>query len=211
MLAYLCRVKVLLKDFAQFVSGCTDRVRQAAHRLAEQSGRPVTYLQRSSDRKETLARQLAQRDGIESGLIGLWSCVEPCYTYFVRRDREQQKLVLRLEPGKCLHYYFYQNHPVLGFMPLRLQTWFPFQVSVCLNGRHWLARQMDAAGSGYQQRGNCFTWIEDVAKAQSLARAQLQSHWPSLLQPILDQCHPLAAELGRPLTLSYYWSVSESE
>ncbi len=211
MLAYLCRVKVLLKDFAQFVSGCTDRVRQAAHQLAEQSGRPVTYLHRSSDRKETLARQLAQRDGIESGLIGIWSCVEPCYTYFVRRDREQQKLVLRLEPGKCLHYYFYQNHPVLGFMHLRLQTWFPFQVSVCLNGRHWLARQMDAAGIGYQQRENCFTWIEDVAKAQSLARAQLQSHWPSLLQPLLDQCHPLATELGRPLTLSYYWSVSESE
>lgn len=59
MMAYLCRAKVLLKDFAQFVSGCTDRVRQATHPMAEQSERPVTYLQRSSDRKETLARQLA--------------------------------------------------------------------------------------------------------------------------------------------------------
>ena len=103
-MAYLCRAKVLLKDFAQFVSGCTDRVRQATHQLAAQSGRPVTYLQRSSERKEALARRLAQREGIGSGMIGIWSCVEPCYTYFVRRDREQKKLVLRLEPGKCLHY-----------------------------------------------------------------------------------------------------------
>jgi len=210
-MAYLCRAKVLLKDFSRFVISWTDRVRAAAHQLAEQAGRPVTYLPRSSDRKETLARQMAQAQGIESGLIGIWSCVEPCLTYFERRDREQKKLVLRLEPGKCLHYYFYQNHPVFGFMHLRLQTWFPFQVSVCLNGRHWLARQMDAAGIGYQQRENCFTWIEDVEKAQSLARAQLQSHWPALLQPLLEQCHPCATQLARPLTLSYYWSVSESE
>jgi hypothetical protein len=30
----------------------------------------------------------------------------------------------------------------LGFMHLRLQTWFPFRVNLCLNGRHWLARWM---------------------------------------------------------------------
>ena len=105
--------------------------------------------------------------------------MEPCLTYFVRRDREQKKLVLRLGPGKCLHYYFYQQHEIFGFMHLRLQTWFP--------------------------------WIENVAQAQVLARQQLQSHWPMLLQPLLDQCHPLAAELCRPLALSYYWSVNESE
>src|SRR6266571_6576116 len=51
MMAYLCRAKVLLKDFSRFVTGCTDRVREATHQLAAQSGRPVTYLQRSSDRK----------------------------------------------------------------------------------------------------------------------------------------------------------------
>ena len=211
MLAHLCRAKVLLKDFGQFVTACTDRVKEATNGLATRTGRPVMYLQRSWDRKERLARALAEKDRIETGLIGIWSCVEPCYTYFARRNRDQKKLVLRLESGKCLHYYFYHNHPVFGFMHLRLQTWFPFQVNVCLNGRHWLARQMDAAGIGYQQRENCFTWIEDVPKAQALAKAQLQSHWPSLLQPLLDQCHPCAAELGRPLGLSYYWSVSESE
>jgi len=211
MLRYLSRVSVLLKDFAGFVTDCTDRVRAATQQLAQQAERPLTYLHSSAERKETLARELARRDSIASGLIGIWSCVEPCLTYFVRRNREKKQLELRLEPGKCLHYYFYQQHPVFGFMHLRLQTWFPFQLSVCLNGRHWLARQMDAAGLRYQQRENCFTWIEDVAKAQALARAQLQNHWPSLLQPVLQQCHPLTDELCRPLALSYYWSVSESE
>ena len=211
MLCYLSRVGVLLKDFAAFAAGWTERVRAAAHHLAEQTGRPLTYLPSSAERKETLARDLAQHDGVSTGLIGIWSCVEPCRTYFVRRDREQKKLVLHLAPGKCLHYYFYHHHPELGFLHLRLQTWFPFQVSVCLNGRHWLARQLDRAGVGYVQRANCFTWLADVPKAQALAQAQLQTHWPRLLQPLLDQCHPLAAELCRPLALAYYWSVNESE
>lgn len=211
MMAYLSRMSVLLKDFAGFVSGWTERVRIATCQLAEQAQRPLTYLYSSCERKETLARDLAKRDGITDGLIGIWSCVEPCLTYSVRRNRQDKKLELCLEPGKCLHYYFYQHHPVLGFLHLRLQTWFPFQVSVCFNGRHWLARQMEAAGVGYQQRENCFTWIEDVARAQELANQQLQTYWPDLLHGLLDQCHPLAAQLCRPLGQSYYWSVNESE
>jgi hypothetical protein len=211
MQRYLIRAHVLLKDFAAFASGWTERVRAAAHQLAEQQHRPLTYLHASSARKELLARELAQRDGLTTGLVGIWSVVEPCLTYFVRKDREQKKLVLRLEPGKCLHYYCYFLHAQLGLLHLRLQTWFPFALHVCLNGRHWLARQLDQAGLGYVQRENCFTWIEDVPRAQALARAQLQSCWPELLQPLVEQCHPHAAELCRPLGLGYYWSVSESE
>jgi hypothetical protein len=211
MQRYLIRAGVLLKDFAAFAGGWTERVRAAAHQLAEQSGRPLTYLHGGSARKELLARDLARRDGLATGLVGIWSVVEPCLTYFVRRDREQKKLVLRLEPGKCLHYYFYFLHAQLGLLHLRLQTWFPFAIHLCLNGRHWLARQLDQQGMGYVQRENCFTWIEDVPRAQTLARTQLQSCWPTLLQPLVEQCHPHAAELCRPLALSYYWSVSESE
>jgi hypothetical protein len=211
MMAYLSVLHVLLKDFAAFAARWTEQVRSAARQLAERLGRPVLYLHGSAERKELLARSLARRDGITTGLIGIWSAVEPCLTYFVRRDRAQKKLVLRLEPGKCLHYYFYFLHEQLGLLHLRLQTWFPFGIQVCLNGRHWLARQLERAGIGYVQRENCFTWIQDLPRAQALARAQLRSCWPALLQPLIEQCHPHAQELCRPLALSYYWSVSESE
>ena len=211
MLRYLSRAGILLKDFAGFATSWTERVRTAAHELGQRLERPLLYLAGSSERKETLAREQARRDGLTQGLIGIWSIVEPCLTYFVRRDREAKKLVLHLGPGKCLHYYFYFLHEKLGLLHLRLQTWFPFAIHVCLNGRLWLARQLDQAGIGYVQRENCFPWIEDLAKAQALAQAQLQSDWPVLLRALVEQCHPHAAELCRPLGLSYYWSVSESE
>jgi hypothetical protein len=208
---YLCAAGVLLKDFAAFVSGLTNRVCAASQAFAAAQGRPLRYLESCVERKETLARQLAERDHIEEGLIGVFSVLEPCLTYTVRKDTDAHRLVLHLGQGRCLHHYFYFAHPEFGLMHLRLQTWFPFQVVVCLNGRLWLARQLDRAGIGYLQRDNCFTAIDDLVRAQRFADRQLRTDWPAQLQPLLKQCHPLAAEICRPLALSYYWSIDQSE
>ena len=39
-------------------------------------------------------------------------------------------------------------------MYARIQTWFPFNIQVGLNGREWLARQMDKQNLKYRQQGN---------------------------------------------------------
>ena len=36
-------------------------------------------------------------------------------------------------------------------MHVRLQTWFPFQIQIYINGREWLAKQLDCKGIGYQR------------------------------------------------------------
>jgi len=46
-------------------------------------------------------------------------------------------------------------------MHLRLQTYLPFDVQVCLNGREWLARQLVCRGVGFEQADNCFTRVDD--------------------------------------------------
>ena len=65
---------------------------------------------------------------------------------------------------KCLHYYFYLVHPTFGPMHVRLQTWLPMKIQVCLNGRDWLARQLDAEGIGYLKKDNAFVAIDDFAR-----------------------------------------------
>jgi hypothetical protein len=47
-----------------------------------------------------------------------------------------------------------------------MQSWLPFNIFICLNGRHWLQRQMDKQGIAYIKDGNCFPWIDDVEAAQ---------------------------------------------
>jgi hypothetical protein len=73
------------------------------------------------------------------------SCVEPCLSFEIRRNRQAKLLELNHCFRKCLHLYHYFLDPVFGFMNARIQTWLPFNVQVCINGREWLALQMDQA------------------------------------------------------------------
>jgi hypothetical protein len=209
--AYLCAQQVKFQDFGQFVERTTNRVKAAAEALAGKLARPVVYVGSSGVRKEELARNIAQRDGVQEGLIGVFKSVEPCQAYSIRRRREGPGFEFHLEVRKCLHFYFYFAHPRFGFMHLRLQSWLPFQVDVCVNGRHWLGRQLDAAGVAYGKKENAIVWVEDVARAQALLDEQLRTDWRRELNGLLTQTHPTAAEICRPLNLEYYWSVSESE
>lgn len=121
----------------------SERLKAACQAQVARLGRKVRYLASGQLRKGEMVREMAQREGITSGLIGVLSCVEPCWSFSMHRNRETKRLELVGEPRKCLHLYHYLMHPVFGFMHLRLQTWFPFGLQVCLNGREWLARQMD--------------------------------------------------------------------
>lgn len=208
---YLQQAKVLWKDFKTFATGLTDRVRHAAAALAAQEQRPMIYLPSSRTSKETVALDIAGRDRVKAGLVCVLSCVEPCRTWFACGNRTTKKLELKLHWGKCLHLYFYFQHQTLGWLHLRLQTWFPFLLQVCLNGREWLARQMDGAGIAYRRNDNSFAWIADLPRAQALMDQQLRTDWPKLLGPLVEQCHPLHKEITRPIERDYYWTVAESE
>ncbi|MCW5977575.1 MAG: hypothetical protein KIT09_05840 [Bryobacteraceae bacterium] len=75
----------------------------------------------------------------------------------------------------------------------RLQTWFPFTLYVYVNGREWLARQMDAAGIAYNRHDNCFSWIQDFARAQALMDQQLTTDWRRALNTspsVFIRCFP---------------------
>jgi hypothetical protein len=97
-------------------------------------------------------------------------------------------------------------------MHVRLQTWVPFPIKVVLNGRDWLARQLDDAGIGYLKKDNTFLAVDDFARAQALLDAQLAVNWPTALGELVDGFHPVHAEwISREAAVAYYWSVEQSE
>jgi len=209
---YLNYCKVLIKNFKGFAQGLSDRVKKLAYDTFQQAGRPNIYLPSSELSKEALVQDLVAKDQIKEGPIVLLSCVEPCLSFRVRCDRQAKRPRLVMESARCTHLYHYYEHPKIGLMHIRVQTWFPFNVDVCLNGRLWLARQLDRAGISYRQRDNCFIWIEDCAAAQKLMDEQLRSNWAALMNSFLELAHPLAGEITAPMAgLSYYWSASQSE
>ena len=211
MKAYLWAMQVLLKDFASHAEAVTRELREASEALARRSGRPIRFLPSSATNKEAIARAIARQDGIEQGLICIITAVEPCLSYDIVRDRQNQRLQLLPRHRKCLYLYHYQIHPLFGFMHARIQTWFPFAIQICLNGRDWLARTMDAAGLHYIQRDNCFTWLQDPAQAQRLMNRQVHAAWPELLNGIARSLNPQHTAMFQAFPVDYYWSTYQSE
>lgn len=211
MMDYLNRVGVRLKEFGAFVESKSDQLKQASLAAARELGRPVHYLASPQTSKEETAWAIAERDGITQGLIAVLTAVEPCQTYEIYRDRARKIITLEPRRRKCLYLYHYWIDPELGFMHGRIQTWFPFTIRVCLNGREWLARQMDRCGLGYLRSDNCFLRIDRPEEAQRLLDAQLQTDWPARLQAIARRLNPVHEQMLAPYRVDYYWSTYQSE
>ena len=211
MKGYLWAYHIQWKDYASHVTAISQRVKQASLAPMQAAGRPIRYLTSGKESKEDMARAIARQDGITSGPVCAFTAVEPCLTWRVAGNRQTQKLQLLRGMRQCLFVYHYWIDAVFGFMSARLQTWFPFACYVYINGREWLARQMDEAGISYQRHDNCFTSIQDFARAQSLMDQQLTTEWAGALDACSRRVHPLFPELCAQYPMDYYWTCFQSE
>src|SRR6185295_19192747 len=86
------------------------------------------------------------------------------------------------------------------------------QVQICLNGREWLARQLDVAGIRYERRDNSFAWVSDFGRAQAFLDEQVRTDWPKALSELLREVHPEFERLRIGLQLrDYYWTAEQTE
>lgn len=207
---FLTVARVRYRDFGVFAQGLSERLKDHAQEVAAKAGRPYTYLTASGQSKEDLARSIAEREGITEGLVCILSSVEPCMSFSIRRDG-QGGFRFRSEQRKCLHLYYYYLDRDFGLMHVRLATWLPFGIQVCLNGRQYLARRMAQAGIGFEQRDNCFVRIDDLPRAQQMLQQLETRKWERLLGVLVRRVNPLLGG-SKGLDLHpYYWSLRESE
>lgn len=199
-------------DFTDWAQQVTQQIRQHAEALAKRSHRPYVYLESARTSKEETALRIMKEDGISEGLICVLGCVEPCRSFDVRRNRERRTAKLVRAERKCLHLYFYFQDREFGPMHVRLQTWAPFAMQVCLNGREWLARKMERAGIGFEQRDNCFARIDNVERAQAMFDSLSTRRWVSRLRAWAWRCNGwLHTTAARSLDPGYYWSARQDE
>jgi hypothetical protein len=197
------------EDFQMYVSGVTKKIMEASLiAQAKELGR-FCYLPSTNIDKEETARAIAAKHRVKEGLVCVLQCVEPCWT-FKLSDGPWPVPVIRGERGRCSQLYHYYLHPKFGWMYVRLQTWFPFEIQVGLNGREWLSRQMDQEGLRYRRSDNKFLRA-NWQRAQELFDEQLQTDWVTELDKLQQQVHPLhPGHLGR-MSLNYNWTVFQSE
>ncbi|HET6918608.1 MAG TPA: hypothetical protein VFI46_03980, partial [Jiangellaceae bacterium] len=147
--------------------------------------------------------------GISEGLVCILRAVEPCNTFSV--GRHTGELDVFLKPGKCLHFDFYFVDPEFGFMHVRVPSWLPDEIQVYVNGREWLARQLDAAGVAYLRADNALLRIDDLERAWALCDRFAHRAWPRFLNVLAHRVNPLVRIIEGAGFGGYYWVIDQAE
>jgi hypothetical protein len=208
---FLSSQRILNKDFRRFAEKFTEWIKRHAEQIATESGRPYYYLASPSMSKDEYVRKVLADNPVKEGLICVLSCVEPCQSFGLRSDKESKLLLLKSERRKCQHFYFYYLDRDFGVMHVRLQSWFPFTIQVCVNGREWLARQMDRNGISYTQVDNCFTRISDLKRAQAISDSFNEIHLAPVLSTFAQRVNPWLSKEAPIVLNPYYWSIRQGE
>ena len=209
--SYLGTRKILLKEFGKWAESITAKVRAVCNAQAERLNIPMIYLDSAAIDKEAYARRIMAERKVQTGDICMFSTVEPCRSALLKGNRATCKLELKMAPRKCMWIYHYWNDENIGFGHTRLQTWLPLSATICINGRHWLERQLIRENVDYVKDANCFTHISNYSKAQDIMDKQLQTDWPKLLGELLERnCPGLNTVMGES-PLDYYWSADATE
>jgi hypothetical protein len=205
LVGFLLQQGVPIKSFGSYVHAASEKVRLRASKIAQDAGRPFIYQDRVVRGKDELARSIAKKDGITEGLVCVFSTLELAKCFALVRRRVAPRL------RKCLHFYFYLIHPELGFMHIRLQSWFPFQIQIYVNGREWLARKLDKKGIGYIRYENTFVHIDDLARAQKICDGFPRRAWSRPFDGLARRSNPLLPLINRLGFGPYYWAVDACE
>lgn len=206
--SYLHQRRILFKDYPAHAERLTKRFRAGTRDALGDV--PLQHLNSPNVDKEAAALRLAQQHGRTTGRIALLTCQEAAGTYRLRLNPEGL-VEVRKEKTRCAHHYHYFLHEQFGLCYVRIQTWFPFGVRVGLNGRRWLAQQLQNRGVAFGQRGNLLTDVGDVALAQRLLNEQPRLDWAAALSALVRPVHPLWDYLHEEVQTPFYWMTEQSE
>jgi hypothetical protein len=210
--AFLSSQGVLLKEFGRFVETMTGMIRRSAAEVVDRLSRPSRYLQSSRISKEEVALRFLAEQPVRSGPICLLSATEPCQSWQVWRSRaHEHPQEIRRRSTKCLHLYTYFLDPDFGLMHVRVQTWIPYTVQICVNGREWLGRQLDRARMRYTRADNCFPHLADPMRAQQIFDRMLSLRWARTLDDMVARANPALAAIADTVSAGYYWTIHQSE
>lgn len=208
---YLSRTNVPLKNFKKYAKSISEKIHECGKITASKTGRVYEYLPSPKISKEKKAKEIMKRDNIKEGLICVLATVELCRTFSVRGNPKTHKLEIEDQDRKGLYLYYFYNDKEYGFMHVRIQTWFPFEIQIYINGREHLSKQFDKRNIDYERYENTFLDISDMKKAKKLARRFEQKDFQKVFDKIANRVNPHLPVLKKIFNTGYYWCFHQCE
>lgn len=210
-LYYLIQNDIKLKDFDKFALEQTSLLCNHIDSYVKENNIETIYLNSGKiDKNEIITKELEKNPNKE-GLIASLSAVEICNTMTVKPNHETQKLEVTSRPTKCKHYYFYYNDQEFGLMYLKIQTWFPYNVQIYINGREYLSKIFDKNNIKYEMYNNSFSYIDNFDKAQKLADNILNQKISDSFDGLIEKINIHLPKIEEIFSHSYYWCIDQCE
>ena len=144
----------------------SEKFREAVKVLAEQEGVPV-YQFRHKERKDDIANSFRHRRNVRDAIVFIGVAQEKAQAFNGKKvngrfqfDRDKTVYVN--------HYYFYIDDEEFGPLFLKICSYAPWSVKLCLNGHEWAKRQLEKKGIAYQALDNGFRSCADPKKLQEV-------------------------------------------
>jgi hypothetical protein len=186
--------------------GLSDPVARVVHAHARSVDRPIkTYatthdvpliaLERGQRKDDVVAAHRARRP-LDDGVVVIGVAQEKMRAFKAQKRFGPQGGVtfdFSRQAVAVNHYYFYVQDPEWGPAFLKLGTYLPYPIKLCLNGHEWVKQQLRRADIGVESLDNGLLACADPARLQAIC----DHLGPADVQAFFDRW---TARLPAPLT-----------
>ncbi|MGI8403468.1 MAG: hypothetical protein ACR2OE_01630, partial [Thermomicrobiales bacterium] len=144
----------------------TEEFRESVKALAGREEIPV-YQFNHKERKDDIANEFRRQRGVRDGIVFVGVAQEKAQA-FQGRKIEGRFEFTREKTVYVNHYYFYIDDADFGPLFLKVCSYAPWGIKLCLNGHEWAKRQLEKRGISYEALDNGFLSCSDPNKLQEI-------------------------------------------
>ena len=140
--------------------------REAVKALAEQEAIPV-YQFRHKEKKDDLGNEFRRQRPVRDAIVFIGVAQEKAQAFNGRKINGQ----FQFDRDKTVyvnHYYFYIDDEEFGPLFVKVCSYAPWSIKLCLNGHEWAKRQLDKRGIRYEALDNGFLSCSQPNKLQEI-------------------------------------------
>jgi hypothetical protein len=186
----------------------TQRFRDQVQAFATENEIPLLHFERG-ERKDDRANQMRRERGVRGEVVFIGVAQEKAKTFSGRKVPEKGANWFDYTRDKTVcvnHYYFYVDDEEFGPAFVKVCSYAPWALKVCLNGHEWAKRQLEKKGIAYTALDNGFLECSDASALQqtcdSLGAQQVEAFLSRWLERL-----PMPLT-GEDRAAGYDWKLS---
>jgi hypothetical protein len=161
----------------------TKAFRESVENYAEQHGVPIVKFNKGERKEDVAARYRRQFDEAE-GVYLIGTAQESARTFYGKQVRYNghQSWEYSTRSVFVTYYYFYLVDRDFGPAFIKVCTYVPFGVNICLNGHEWAKKRLEKRGISYEALDNGFLSCADPHKLQRICDSLADRHIESFFR-----------------------------